>query len=93
MRDDWRLANQKDYLYRATLKKTEFKASPTNDHEHCEFCWSKFGKYKDLLKSGYCTLDGYYWICDGCFRDFREQFGWELTEDISIHTGDGSVWP
>lgn len=35
MRDDWRLANQKDYLYRATLKKTEFKASPTNDHEHC----------------------------------------------------------
>ena len=80
MQKDWRLTNQMDYLYRATLKKAVFKASDTNDHEHCEFCWDKFGESEGLQKSGYCTLDGYHWICNECFQDFQEQFAWHLAD-------------
>lgn len=78
MQDDWRIANQMSYLYRAKLKRAKFEATPANDHEHCEFCFDKFGENENLLKSGYCTLNEYYWICDGCFRDFQKQFEWKV---------------
>ena len=78
---DWRLTNQKKYLYRATLKKRLFKPSENNDHEHCSFCWSKFGSGSDNLKEGYCTVDEYHWICDDCFKDFLEQFEWTIIEE------------
>ncbi len=80
MQNDWRLTNQRNYLYRAALKKADFKAVPHNDHEHCEFCFEKFGLEEGCLKSGYCSLDGYRWICGDCFRDFREQFEWSLED-------------
>ena len=80
MQKDWRLTNQMNYLYRATLKKTDYIASATNDHEHCEFCWDKFGEYEGMQKSGYCTLDRYHWICNECFQDFYEQFEWHLAD-------------
>lgn len=81
MQDDWRLTGQMNYLYRAALKKADFKKTERNDHEHCEFCWAKFAEMEDCLKSGYCTPDGYRWICDECFQDFQEQFEWELMDD------------
>lgn len=34
----------------------------------------------DVLHEGYCTPDERRWICPTCFRDFREQFMWELVE-------------
>lgn len=80
MQKDWRLTNQMNYLYRATLKKSVFKASATNDHEHCEFCWDKFGENEGSQHLGYCTLDRYHWICNECFQDFREQFEWHLVD-------------
>ena len=80
MQKDWRLTNQMNYLYRATLKKVDFKGTATNDHEHCEFCWEKFGVNEGLQKSGYCTLDEYHWICEQCFQDFQEQFEWKVVE-------------
>ena len=78
MKNDWRLTNQLDYLYRATLKKAIFKGSTVNDHEHCEFCCEKFGEGEGWLQLGYCTIDGYYWICKECFQDFKKQFEWHL---------------
>ena len=80
MQKDWRLTNQMNYLYHARLKKAVFKASVNNDHEHCEFCWDKFGESKGLQKSGYCTLDRYHWICNECFQDFQDQFEWHLVD-------------
>ncbi len=80
MAEDWRLNGQMSYLYRAKLRKAVFSASETNDHMHCEFCWDKFAEYDDCLHEGYCTLDGYYWVCEDCFRDFREMFEWMLVE-------------
>lgn len=83
MEKDWRLTNQMNYLYKATLKKAAFVPSETNDHEHCVFCFDKFGEEEEFLKSGYCTLDEYHWICPTCFRDFQKQFAWDLKDEIS----------
>ena len=41
--DDWRLANQMDYLRDAVLFWKEYKAPCESwDHDHCEFCLTKF---------------------------------------------------
>jgi hypothetical protein len=55
------------------------------DHEHCEFCWATFmpaGASNDpsTLTEGYVT-DGDRWVCDKCFADFRDEFGWTVSED------------
>ncbi len=54
------------------------------DHDHCEFCWAKFAEeilIPDSLHEGYATADNYRWICEACFEDFKDQFGWRLIED------------
>ena len=66
-----------NYLFRETLKKSVFKKTEKNDHEHCEFCFDKFGESEGMLHSGYCTLDGYRWICEQCYQDFKDQFEWK----------------
>lgn len=60
--NDWRITNQMNYLFRARLIKTTFSESSHSDHEHCEFCFAKFGNAEGLLQSGYCTLDKYHWV-------------------------------
>ena len=41
--NDWRLMNQERYLRGATLVWQRYlPAKPTNDHDHCEFCQTKF---------------------------------------------------
>lgn len=76
--EDWRLTNQIDYLFRQKLKRECFSNFPNEEHEHCEFCWVKFGHENDNVKFGYCTKDAYYWICDTCFKDFKDIFEWEV---------------
>lgn len=78
--DDWRLTNQLKYLYKKKLKRCNVLQFPSIDHEHCSFCWNKFGKHENMLKEGYCTEDTYYWICEICFADFNEMFEWELVQ-------------
>jgi hypothetical protein len=46
------------------------------DHDHCEFCSAKFSMMDADLHEGYVTEDGYRWICEPCFLDFAESFGW-----------------
>jgi hypothetical protein len=75
--DDWRLTNQKDYLFRRKLKRCAFSSFPQKDHEHCSFCWEKFGHGEDMLKIGYCTEDGENWVCDACYKDFKDSFEWQ----------------
>lgn len=45
-------------------------------HRHCEFCWEKALTYESA--TFYCTEDMYYWICEECFHDFKEQFHWQV---------------
>ena len=81
---DWRLQNQEKYLKGAVLFRRPYRrSSPSSDHDHCEFCWANFMEedYPDVLHDGYCTEDRYRWICEGCFTDFRDRFGWRVSDD------------
>ena len=77
---DWRLTNQKEYLYGEQLIKGVFQETENNDHEHCAFCWIKIDKTNN---TGYCTTNRYYWICKKCFQDFQEEFAWKICQSDS----------
>ncbi|MBR5251867.1 MAG: hypothetical protein IKV52_03480 [Oscillospiraceae bacterium] len=76
--EDWRLTNQMNYLHKAVLKPVTSCDLEATDHEHCEFCFEKFGSKDGWLKEGYCTTDGYHWICKNCFEDFCKEFEWTI---------------
>jgi hypothetical protein len=81
--EDWRLHGQEKYLTGLTLyKKRWVSDDPQWDHDHCEFCMVKFMDVDepDVLREGYATADNYRWICNECFNDFRDRFGWTLVE-------------
>lgn len=76
---DWRLDGQETYLKGTLLVRRQWRETrPGWDHDHCEFCGVKFGdeRIADALHEGWTTLDGYRWICDECYRDFKDRFGW-----------------
>jgi hypothetical protein len=79
---DWRLQGQEQYLTGVLLVKKRYrKRSESWDHDHCKFCWRKFSERPGDLNEGYATEDEYYWICENCYGDFREQFRWTVKED------------
>ena len=79
MDSDWRLFKGQDkYLYAKILIKQLYKPkNPFNDHDHCEFCMSKF-ENKEGLTQGYSTEDRDVWICSQCYDDFKERFKWKV---------------
>lgn len=83
-RSDWRLQGREEYLYGATLTRRAYRPyarDGTWDHDHCEFCGAKFSveSLPDTFQEGYATPDDYRWICQTCFEDFKEMFGWTLS--------------
>ncbi|MDT7806778.1 MAG: hypothetical protein QOJ70_591 [Acidobacteriota bacterium] len=34
--------------------------------------------YPDVLHEGYATEDNYRWICEQCFKDFKDLFEWKV---------------
>ncbi len=67
----------------ATLALKPYQPHPENpnwDHDHCEFCTAKFTIQGDLkgLREGFTTEDGYRWICQVCFEDFKNEFQWNV---------------
>lgn len=78
---DWRLTNQAAYLSGVPLVHAVWHGEGRNDHDHCAFCWEKFAAYDGCLHEGWCTEDRCHWICNECFRDFREQFCWLVKDD------------
>ena len=80
MNNDWRINDHQKYLHGIALKKTTFKESAKNDHEHCELCWEKFSNNDGDAHEGYCTLNNYYWICEECFKDFCDLFNWTIQQ-------------
>ena len=86
--DDWRLMGQERYLQRAKLVHRRYEPSSESwEHDHCAFCQRKFSATEaegpDTLASGYTTTAeheqgaGYHWVCETCFADFADRFGWE----------------
>lgn len=78
---DWRLTSQEKYLMGVSLVHRRYEPAAGNDHDHCVFCWAKFMvKYSpEVLHEGYATSNRSHWICDRCFRDFRERFHWQVS--------------
>ena len=79
--NDWRLTGQEKYLKGVPLwRKRYVRYSESWEHDHCEFCWAKFmvEDYPDVLHEGYATEDNYRWICEQCFEDFKDLFGWKV---------------
>ena len=86
--DDWRRQGQEEYLKGVVLvhrKYRLYQKNPNWDHDHCEFCGEKFSLLDapDHLKEGYATEDDYRWICSACCQDFKEEFGWNIRNEIS----------
>lgn len=78
--DDWRRQGQEKYLTGVRLIfRDYYPYRPGWDHDHCEFCGEKFSLNEGDLKKGYSTEDGYHWICDQCFVDFKDEFGWQIS--------------
>lgn len=78
--NDWRRQGQERYLSRARLDFARYACfRPGWDHDHCEFCGRKFSLVAGDLNEGYATPDRYRWVCQDCFEDFREEFGWQVT--------------
>ncbi len=76
--DDWRLQGQDAYLTSVTLFRRAFRRRSTEwDHDHCEFCWTKFSEapISDSIQEGYTTEDECRWVCPRCFDDFKQRFG------------------
>jgi hypothetical protein len=83
--EDWRRRGQESYLAGVVLVRRAYRPPPSNpdwEHDHCEFCWAKFmpGGVHDSLRVGFATVDDYHWICEPCFADFREEFGWRVEQ-------------
>lgn len=81
--NDWRRQGQERYLLNAHLRWQKYKKySDTWDHDHCEFCGSKFMESigPDILNEGYVTDDCKHWICTICFKEFNNEFSWNVSE-------------
>lgn len=81
-KNDWRVRNQEKYLMGAVFHWKKYKQpSKEWDHDHCEFCWTKFMEIRDddIYNEGYNTTDNNgkcSWVCKECFDDFKETFQW-----------------
>ncbi|MBN2446241.1 MAG: hypothetical protein JXO22_05930 [Phycisphaerae bacterium] len=80
--DDWRLLGQEEYLRGAKLRRATYTPYREDwDHDHCEFCWQKFSVNANDMNEGYVTEDGYRWICESCYNDFKDMFGWTVVSE------------
>jgi hypothetical protein len=79
--DDWRRQGQEKYLKRVKLTLRDYRPYRIGwDHDHCEFCGSKFSLIDSDLTRGYSTENGYRWICIECFNDFKNEFSWQVEQ-------------
>lgn len=78
---DWRRHGQEKYLKGAKLIARDYNPyKPGWDHDHCAFCGETFSTHEGDIKQGYSTIDSYYWICNQCFDDFKDEFEWQIED-------------
>ena len=69
------------YLDGLEFSKTLFKADESNDHEHCNICWSKISEYPEDIHEAYSAKQGMVWICPECFEKNRDLYHWKLIQN------------
>jgi hypothetical protein len=73
---------QEAYLQNARLKFQVWRSDRQDwDHDYCLFCQRHISvplsaDDEDAVDRGYSTKDNYHWVCETCFGDFCDQFGW-----------------
>lgn len=76
-RNDWRIMGQEGYLKGKILQYRVFdRAICREDYCQCEFCWDTFESEAGSSTFAYFEPSGKFWICDTCYRDFEQHFGW-----------------
>lgn len=76
---DWRLQGQQRDLMGAHLTWHVYPSPGVRRTGHqCEFCWKKFKADGGELVGGYTTDDEKRWICEMCYWDFQDRFGWHV---------------
>ena len=89
---DWRIQGQERYLSGVKLQRKSYSPYREGwDHDHCEFCGRKLSLMSGDLSHGYVTLDNYHWVCDDCFADFQEAFGWTVSEASEADGAPGAA--
>jgi len=78
--DDWRRLGQEIFLKKARFSYRRYTPHRKGwEHDHCEFCGVRFSLLvDDDVHEGYCTEDGYRWVCETCFQDFGDEFEWTV---------------
>lgn len=89
---DWRLARylgELNNLHFRHMRFSEFLVAQNSrsSHEHCWLCWQRIGAHAihgEVEEDGYVTteLSGTAWLCNGCFRDFRNDFNFQSIDDM-----------
>jgi len=80
-KNDWRLQGQEEMLRNAKFRIETYVAPKiTWDHDHCTFCWVTFSEYEGDLHKGYRETKDSHWVCEECFRDFKEMFNFTVVE-------------
>lgn len=70
---------------RAFRLKTWWPYREAWDHDHCEFCQRHISvplahDDDEAVEHGYVTDDGYHWVCEPCFVDFKDQMSFRIAE-------------
>lgn len=77
-KEDWRRQGQEKYLSKKEFILQDYKPYRKDwEHDHCEFCSKKISQDPSDIRKAYST-DEYHWVCEGCFADFKEEFGWKV---------------
>ena len=90
---DWRLARylgELNNLHFRHQRFSEFLAaqSSKSSHEHCWLCWQRIGANaidRKVEDNGYVTTEfssTAVWLCNGCFRDFKDEFNFVTIDAI-----------
>lgn len=84
---DWRIMGQEGYLMNAFLQHRIFDRSICiEEYDDCDFCHDWFDAEDEAHpKKAYYCPDKHIWVCETCFNDFKDHFGWtveELDEDM-----------
>ena len=65
--------HQDRYLKDLYFTFADYRPTEGNDHDHCEFCGTKFSlNIEGSLTSGWCDIQRYRWVCESCFKDFEQ---------------------
>lgn len=77
--EDWQIREYEENpeLHNKTLVFRSFDLKQ-GEHLHCELCWNRFSLHNEDLQIGYLEEETKSWICQECFDECGNLFGWKI---------------